>query len=45
MMGGKLIYWKMNEFPQKPYHEWEVTNWIIKYYVKTIDSILDRLVC
>ena len=34
MMGDKLFCLKMNEFPQKPYHEWEVTNWIIKYYVK-----------
>ncbi len=43
MMGDMLICWKMNEFPQKPYHEWEATNWIIKLYAKTTGSILDLL--
>lgn len=45
MIGDKLFCWKMNEFPQKSYHEWEDTNWIIKHYAKTIDSILDLLAC
>ena len=43
-MGGKSFCWKMNEFPQKPYHEWEgLQIWSIKLYAKTIDSILDLL--
>jgi len=26
MMGDKLIWWDMNEFPQKSYHEWGATD-------------------
>ena len=45
MMGDMLICLKMNEFPQKLYHEYEATNWIIKLYAKTIYSILDLQAC